>query len=510
MRPSASPRPSVATIWSRVPLALTLAVSVFALPLRAQQQWPGTSRLQTEQCRPGTGDGAPWLQRAVQATGLDRITGALQFTATEREAQYFQSDRMYPPFIGAGGTARFHFDPSTGAERSQLLIPGGGTGRDLVRSAKSLFAVRGDTLAVPAASVFRLFGATLPLNPLAVLSEWQGAATTVVAHCTFRDYERVVVSRGVAGERLYLHAGSGMPVKYERVEADALWGQQLTEYVYATWWQAGPARLPVVSVRYRDGVEQSRRDLDINVPAIGTDVPRAKAMPPLPATLPDHAGLPDPQQAPTPVDTVRVGPTTFLLVTRAYTHAVTMVRDTVYLFDATTAEWRSRADSTWIATLFPGRRATVLVVTDLAWPHISGVRFWAARGATIATHALSVPFLTEVVNRDWTLAPDIRSRQRPMRRVRWISVTKAKPLGGGAIRLLPIDGIGSEGALMAWLPGDGFLWAGDYLQDATSASSYAEEVITAAIRETIVPTRVAAQHLGVTGWEQILKVNPRR
>lgn len=96
-----------------------------------------------------------------------------------------------------------------------------------------------------------------------------------------------------------------------------------------------------------------------------------------------------------------------------------------------------------------------------------------------------------------------------MRPVRWISVTKAEPLAGGMIRLLPIDGIGSEGALMAWLPGDGFLWAGDYLQDATSASSYAEEVITAAIRETIVPTRVAAQHLGVTDWEQILKVNPR-
>jgi hypothetical protein len=507
--PSTSPRPPVATSLSRVPLALILAVTVSPLTLPAQQQWPGKPRLEAEQCRPGTGDGAPWLKRAVQATGLSGITGALQFTATEREAQYFQSDRMYPPFIGAGGTARFHFDPSTGAERSQLLIPGGGMGRDLVRSARSLFAVRGDTLAVPAASVFRIFGATLPLNPLAVLSEWQGAATTVVAHCRFRDYERVVVSRGIADERLYLHAGSGMPVKYERVEADALWGQQLTEYVYATWWQVGPAKLPVVSVRYRDGVEQSRRDIEINAPVVGRDVPRVTAMPTLPAVLPDHAGLPDPNQTAAPVDTVRIGPATFLLVTRAYTHAVTMVRDTVYLFDATTAEWRSRADSTWIATLFPGRKATVLVVTDLAWPHISGVRFWAARGATIATHALSVPFLTQVVNRDWTLAPDTRSRQRPMRPVRWISVTKAKPLGGGAIRLLPIDGIGSEGALMAWLPGDGFLWAGDYLQDANAASSYAAEVITAATREAIDPARVAAQHLGVTSWAQILKVNPR-
>jgi hypothetical protein len=506
MRPHTSTLRRVIRLRSYHTLALLVGLS---LPhtLAAQQQWPGRARLQTEQCRPGTGDGAPWLLRARQATGFNQITGTLEFTATEREAQYFQSDRMYPPFIGAGGTIQYHFDPRTGAERNQLLIPGGGKGRDLVRTARSLFMVRGDTMAVPLPTAFRYFSATLPLNPLAVLSDWGAAPTTIVAHCRFRDYDRVVLSRGIAGERLYLHAGSGMPVKYERIEPDALWGQQLTEYVYTTWWQIGPAKLPVTSVRFRDGVEQSRRDIDINAKVVGADVPLAQAMPTLPSNTPDHSALPDPQLVATPVDTTRVGPNTFLLVHPAYTHAVTMVRDTVYLLDATTAEWRSRADSAWISTLFPTSRAVVLVVTDLAWPHISGVRFWAARGAAIATHRLSVPFLTKVVDRQWTLAPDVRSRQQPLRPVRWISVSGTMTLGKDAIRLIPIDGVGSEGALMVSLPRDNFLWAGDYIQTERSASNYAQEVITAAAREGVTPTRVAAQHLRLTTWAQILKVN---
>lgn len=486
-----------------------IASMTLTLPLLAQEQWPGKARLQAEQCRAGSGDGRSWLARAEKATGMDRISGALQFVATERESQYYQSDRPYPPFIGMGYTARFSLDPRTGVERSQTLVPGGGTGRDLIRTTKALFGVRGDTLVMPMAPSFHFFAPTLALNPLAVLADWHNAPAVVVGYCRFRDYERVVLSRGVSGERLYLHTISAVPVKYERVEPHFLWGQQLGEYVYATWWEAGPAILPVVSVRYLDGVEQTRRDININVRNVGSDVALTTAIPSLPATLPDHSILPDPQQTASPVDTVRIGANSFLLANPTYNHVVTMARDTVFLFEATTAEWRSRADSTWIATLFPRHRAVVLVVTDLAWPHVAGVRFWVARGAAIATHPLSVPFLTTVVNRAWTVAPDARS-SAPMRPVRWITVSRSRQFAGGDVRLAPIDGIGSEGALMAWLPGDRFLWASDYIQNPTAASGYAAEVIAATTREGITPRRVAAQHLQLTDWAQILRVNPAR
>jgi hypothetical protein len=235
-------------------------------------------------------------------------------------------------------------------------------------------------------------------------------------------------------------------------------------------------------------------------------VPLAGAWPELPTPLPDHRRAPGLQDQTTPVDTIRVDSTTVLLSARAYTHAVTLARDTVFLFDATTAEWRSRADSALIDALFPNHRAVVLVVTDLAWPHVAGVRFWAARGATIATHPLSIPFLRRVVERAWTLNPDVRgSGQGPA--VRWIPIEGATTFGGGAVRLAPINGVASEGALMAWVPGAGFLWAGDYIQSASAPTVYAREVMTAVERERLAPGRVAAQHLPLTPWATVLEAN---
>ncbi|HEX5581023.1 MAG TPA: hypothetical protein VFX39_05550, partial [Gemmatimonadaceae bacterium] len=73
----------------------------------------------------------------------------------------------------------------------------------------------------------------------------------------------------------------------------------------------------------------------------------------------------------------------------------------------------------------------------------------------------------------------------------------------GALRLYTIGGIGSEGALMAWLPEARFLYAGDFVQSARAPSAYTTEVVQAVCRVGIAPERVAAMHLGVTPWEVV-------
>jgi len=192
-----------------------------------------------------------------------------------------------------------------------------------------------------------------------------------------------------------------------------------------------------------------------------------------------------------------------------YTHAVTFQRDTVFLLDATTAQWRSRADSAWITALFPGNHPVVLVVTDLAWPHVGGVRFWAARGATIVSHRLSEVFLRQLLSRRWTLTPDalegVRARVTP--RLRFFD--QRLDLAGGAVRVRAIDGVASEGALYAVVPSAGFLWASDYVQQVSAPSQYAAEVIQAVTRDGLEATRVAAQHLPLTPWSSVLNANRR-
>jgi len=84
------------------------------------------------------------------------------------------------------------------------------------------------------------------------------------------------------------------------------------------------------------------------------------------------------------------------------------------------------------------------------------------------------------------------------RKLNFVGVDAASPLASAAISLHPIDGIGSEVALMAYLAPDRFLWASDYIQTVAEPSAYASEVWSAVRRDGLHPERTAAEHLSLT------------
>jgi hypothetical protein len=337
---------------------------------------------------------------------------------------------------------------------------------------------------------------------MAVIYDWRhGPPVAVAGRCTYRDYPRLVLTRTAEGrsERLFLDPKSGFPVKLERRESHYLWGDVLVEYVWSNYMTMGGVITAGSSFRVVDGETETSRSV-----SLGTVVPMDSA-PSL--RLPDAAliqtrVLPGFLE-PTMPDTIRVSEHTFLLKNRGYTEGIALRRDTVFVFDATQGEARARGDSTWIARLFPGAHPIVLVVTDLAWPHVAGVRFWAARGATIVAHRAAAPFLHRVLDRRWTLAPDLYETLRVtgrLPRLKFRPVDRDLTLAGGELSLHAIDGISSEVALIGWLPDDRFLWASDYIQTATEQNEYTTEVRAATRRAGIMPTRVAAEHLPLTPW----------
>ncbi len=202
-------------------------------------------------------------------------------------------------------------------------------------------------------------------------------------------------------------------------------------------------------------------------------VPATISSTPAPATVTLHGSQ---------TDTVRVNAHTFLLVTPAYTETVTLMRDTVFLLDATSGDTRAQQDSAWIATLFPGRHPIAVVVTDLAWPHIAGVRFWVARGATIYSSRMSEDFLRRVVNRHWTLQPDVLEGMRAHAKFHFRAIADSLRLAGGALTAYELRGTSTEGALMVWSGTDRFLWAGDYIQSSGASPYYYDVYFSAARR----------------------------
>ncbi len=501
-------RPTRFVSAAAVALSLSPVVSLRARGAAAALgPWPVAK---AESCVALSGDAAAVLDHAWRAAGIDRASrsrSVARWTVSDAAQQNFQSDRPYPPFFSYEVRRELWLDPTTGVERASLQMAGLMVAERppmvLLSTEHAAFMVR-DTLTQPLSALYGSSVGTRPLDVWAVLHDWRAAKDAeVVARCVYRDAPRTVVERrGVYGpERLYIDPESGLPVKLDREEPDYLWGQLHVEYQYQTWVYGDGALRPGAVFRLVDGAlatERIERSFAL-VPldsAPSLDVPDADPMAvALPAFL-----------QPTPPETVRAGAHVMLLANRGYREGVVLLGDTVYILDATQGEERARADSVWIARLFPNHKGVAVVVTDLAWPHIAGVRFWVARGATIISHANSRAMLERVVGRRWTREPDALQKLRASgRRVpfKFVPVRDSLPLAGGALRLYPIDGIASEGALMAWIPGDGVLWAGDYVQTVEEPSLYAAEVVRAARRVGISPHTVTAQHQAPVAWSVV-------
>jgi len=454
-----------------------------------------------------TANPAAVLQRAREVMGFEHVANrVLHFRAITAAEQNYQSDRTYPPFFSAMIAQEIWFDPASAVLRvqSETTFPGGGPSpaSTTLDDGKNAEALRGENH-VPLA---RRQATGRALNAWAVIADWSGATgVRALSPETYRDYRRIVLSRQTANgeQRLYLDPKSGFPVKLDYLEPHYLWGQRHIEYIWSTWTMNGGVFMPGSAFRVADGDVELSQTIG-TMELVAPESVLSLAAPAAPAHAP--ADLPLFLQ-PLPPEVTQVAANLYLLSNPGYTEAVALIHDEIYVLDATQSEERGRQDGEQITRLFPGQHKINVVITDLAWPHIAGVRFWVSRGATIIAHPAAREFLQKVVDRKWTLAPDALELQRNKNaaagKVHFLAAGQATDLAGGRVRLAPIDGIGSEVALMVYLPDEKFLWASDYIQTLDQPTLYAAEVLRAVQHAGFSPERVAAEHLPLTGWKAV-------
>ncbi len=433
-----------------------------------------------------------------------------------RGLQDYQSDRTYPPFFSAMVVAEHLYDVATGAEQvvEDVLFPrGGNRPRTLVLDQRSTWFSRDDTLTEVGAA-HRFFRPYRDMNPWAVTADWAAdPSVRIIGTCMYRDHDRTVLERTAEGrpERLFLDADSHVPVKLERTVLTDTWGQQHEEVLWSTWIEAGPtAIVPSASFVLHDGRVVRERTVGEVTLEDSTESPVA--------TLPAKAEGPPPENIlgdadQMLADTVGLGSGAYLLAHPFYNNVIVPSADTVWVLDATLNQARSQQDAAWIDRLFGSDRPVAVVVTDLAWPHIGGVRWWVARGATVFAHPSAATFLRQIVERRWTLEPDdLEERRRAGTRTpfRFVGVADTRDAAGGRLQITHMGGLSTEGALMVYDRTTRFLWAGDWIQFTDRPSQYAGEVTGAAARRGIQPLQVGAQHIPVTEWADIAALNPVR
>jgi len=439
------------------------------------------------------------LKRAMEVTGFSKFSDKILHT---HDTQGVEQDYQSPaPFITMFNQREAWIDPKTGVERvsSQTVFPGSQSPAPSV----SMVSQRGVYAITPKGAI------AMPGSPnqqrnldlWAVLADWRDAADVhPLSSQVFMDYPRTVLARkGEFGEeRLFVDTKTGFPVKLDREEPHYLWGQVHVEFVYTIYQEKAGVTLPECTARMVDGFKEITRttpEFELLDRDKAPDVT-------LPSVAPASDTTPVFLQA-TPPKKIEIDSRTFLTQNRGYTEGFVLLGDTVYILDATQSEKRARQDLELIQATFPGDHKYVLVVTDLAWPHIAGIRFWVASGATVISHRASQEFLTKVVERRWTREPDLLEQNRKTAKLHFVAVDKMRSEADGRLRLFAIDGIGSEGALMAYVPDNSWLWASDYVQNVSSPSAYATEVWQAVERAGLKPRQVAAMHIPLTPWTTI-------
>lgn len=447
------------------------------------------------------------LVHAQELMGLGAMGDkVLHLKASRANSENYQSDRSYPPFLYSFNTTETWFDPRTGIERTEgrLTFPGieMQTPVTFSNAVNTLLVARGKATPAP-----RQSPQARNLHVWAVLADWIGDSNVkAVGREVFRDYLRLVLTRTTEDgeQRLFMDEKTGLPVKLDLIEPHYLWGQRRVEYIYSNWTLlSGSFALPASSSRMADG------DMEFAETLATAELVERKGAPDLalPATNAKAESLPLFLRA-IPPTTTQVSQNTYLLSNPGYNELVTLVGNDLYVFDATQSEDRARQDAQIIHKLFPGKHPVNVVVTDLAWPHVAGVRYWVASGATIISHSAARTFLQKVIDRRWTLSPDLleKARSRRAARFKFVPVEQQYSMAGGSVALYAIDGIGSEIALMAYLPGEHLLWASDYIQTIEEPSLYMREVWNAAQRANIQPERVAAEHLPLTQWSTVATI----
>lgn len=454
-------------------------------------------------------DARTLLQRAWEVLSGGQTAGKLvHYHASASVSQNYQSDRMYPPFLDFFQEQESWFSPQTAVERTTIRssYPLAKTQSSiLLTDAERAFSAGENGLqGLPRSAMQPRF-----LNPWLVIHDWiQAGNARVTGTEPYRDFPRTVLARQTpqGEQRLFLDPKSGFPVKLEFTEEHYLWGQRRLEYLYTTWVSEQGFAFPGASYQLADGATEISQTIgeaeliaEAAAPSLSLPVEPLRSEDTLPRFL-----------QPLPLQVTPVGPATYILQNPGYREVVTKIGDEVFLLDATQGEQRAREDEEQIAKLFPGKHKITVIVTDLAWPHVSGVRYWVATGATIVAHSTAREFLQRAIDRRWTLAPDFLEQRRKNVTFKFTGVDSRYVLANGALTLHPIDGIGSEGALMAFIPSERFLWASDFIQTVDEPSQYASEVWKAAQREGLRPERTAAEHLNLTPWSKIEELQKQR
>jgi hypothetical protein len=155
---------------------------------------------------------------------------------------------------------------------------------------------------------------------------------------------------------------------------------------------------------------------------------------------------------------------------------------------------------------FPGVGVKAVITTSDAWPHIGGLREYAARGIPIYAIGRTVPLINRLLSSPHTQAPDaLASRSRKAN----IHAVQGKlELGSGPNRLvmIPLRGETTERQMLVYFPEKKLLYGSDAFQKQQDSTYFhpqtISEVASVVEREHLAVEKFFMMHMELTPWSE--------
>lgn len=157
---------------------------------------------------------------------------------------------------------------------------------------------------------------------------------------------------------------------------------------------------------------------------------------------------------------------------------------------------------------FPQKHVKAVITTSDAFPHLGGVREYAARGIPIYALDRNQPILRRLLAASYRTDPDLLQSKPRKADLKIISGKSSLGVGANRIEMYPLRTETGERMMMIYFPEHKLLYASDLVQKSLKGGffmpQYVSEVLDAAKRENLQVENVFALHTDVTPWSELI------
>ena len=178
----------------------------------------------------------------------------------------------------------------------------------------------------------------------------------------------------------------------------------------------------------------------------------------------------------------------------------------VYVVEAPISSGYSRGVMEHVAKQGP---VLGVISTSDAWPHVGGLRQYAAAGTPIYALDLNAPLIGRILAAPFDTRPDDLARQPRAAHLRLISNPTTIGRGADAFRILPFRSATGERQMALYWPAHRLLYTSDLIAVQSNGlwlPQGRDEVAGLIAREVLDVESVFGMHYGPVAWADVLEM----